>query len=299
MLLSVCIATFRRPELLAKLLTSLAEQKFENEFELEIIIVDNDEQESAREIINSVGSRLDLRWKYYSQPVKNISLTRNIAVSNANGEYILFIDDDEIASPEWIKNIYTALLKYRADAVFGRVVSYFDDGTPDWIRNCFIYNRPSPPTGTSAVSTRTGNVIVKSSLLKSIPGPFDPEYGITGGSDTKLFSVLKKKGAKYINCREAVTYEYVPGERAKLKWLVIRAFRTGNNFVRRQIESKEKLTLFIKIKYTLIGFTYSIASLFLSLIFVFNKTKRANWFLKFFANLGKLTANFGYYPKEY
>jgi glycosyltransferase involved in cell wall biosynthesis len=42
MLLSVCIATYRRPELLARLLTSLAQQKLVNGIELEIVIVDND-----------------------------------------------------------------------------------------------------------------------------------------------------------------------------------------------------------------------------------------------------------------
>jgi succinoglycan biosynthesis protein ExoM len=222
-----------------------------------------------------------------------------LAVTHAVGEYILFIDDDEIASPEWIINIYNTLIKYKADAVFGQVVSYFEEGTPDWIKNCFVYNRPAPATGTIAVSTRTGNVIVKSSLLKLIPGPFDPEYGITGGSDTKLFSMLKEKGAKYINCHEALTYEYVPEKRAKIKWLIIRAFRTGNNFVRRQVESKSKSTLFIKIKYLIVGITYSVTSIILTLIFFFNKTKRVNWVLKFFANLGKLSAITGYRPIEY
>lgn len=119
---------------------------------MEIIIVGNDEMESAKDTAKSAGDGLNLKWKYFSQPVKNISLARNLAVAQAKGEYILFIDDDEIVSHEWLDNLYKTPIKYKADAVFGRVVSYFESA-----------------------------------------------YGITGGEDTKLFSLLKKKGAKYIN----------------------------------------------------------------------------------------------------
>lgn len=299
MLYSVCIATYKRPELLEKLLTSLSEQKLQDNMELEIIVVDNDKNGSAKEIVEKAGGNLGLNLKYFTQSIKNISLTRNIAVAEAKGEYVLFIDDDEMASPEWVKNNYNTLIKYSADAVFGRVVSYFESNTPEWIKNCFIYNRPSPETGSIAVSTRTGNVIIKTLLLRSVEGPFEPAYGITGGSDTKLFGLLKKNGAKYINCNEAVTYEYVPPERAKLKWLFIRAFRTGNNFVRRKIEFQKKNKFIARIHFLSIGIVFSIISLCLSAIFFFNKTKRINWALKFAANWGKVAAVMGFYPSEY
>lgn len=300
MLCSICIATYKRPELLKKLLASLAEQKLPDNIELEIVVVDNDEMEIAREMVNQVGNSVNFALKYFTQPVKNISLTRNIAVAEAKGEYILFIDDDEIASPDWVANIYDTLIKYNVDAVFGRVISYFDPGTPEWIKNCFIYNRPAPQTGSNAVSTRTGNVIVRTTLLRSIEGPFEPAYGITGGSDTKLFGLLKKKkGAKYVNCYEAVTYEYVPPQRTKLKWLFIRAFRTGNNFVRRKIEFKKKHKFLTRINFLSIGIVFSLVSLFLTVLFVFNKTKMINWALKFVANWGKVAAVIGFYPAEY
>jgi len=299
MLCSICIATYKRPELLAKLLSSLAKQKLPDNIEMEIIIVDNDEMESAKDTVNSTGDSLNLKWKYFSQPVKNISLTRNLAVAKAMGEYILFIDDDEVAFHDWLDNLYNTLIKYKADAVFGRVVSYFEPNTSEWIKKCFIYNRPSPQTGSNAVSTRTGNVIVKTSLLHSVEGPFEPAYGVTGGSDTKLFDLLKKKGAKYITCYEAVTYEYVSPERARLKWLFLRAFRGGNNFVRRIIELQKNYRFITRIYFLSIGIIFSIISLFLSAIFFFNKTKRVNWALKFAANWGKVAAVMGFYPSEY
>lgn len=299
MLCSVCIATYKRPKLLEKLIDSLSKQELPESVELEVIIVDNDKLESAKEVVKRAEKKIELNLRYFAQPVKNISLTRNIAVKEAKGDYILFIDDDEIASREWVNNLYKTIIEYKADAVFGRVISYFDSNTPEWVKNCSIYNRPSPNTGSIATSTRTGNVIIKTSLLRSLDGPFAVEYGVTGGSDTQLFGILRKKGAKFVNCHEATTYEYVPPERANLKWLILRSFRTGNNFARRQIEFKKNLKFFIRLQYIFIGTTYSIISLFLSAIYFFNKTKRVNWFITFISNWGKVAAVFGYFPSEY
>ncbi len=62
--------------------------------------------------------------------------------------------------------------KYNADGVFGRVISHFSEATPRWIQKSYIFNRPSPPTGTKAIFTRTGNCIIKSNLLKNVARTF-------------------------------------------------------------------------------------------------------------------------------
>ena len=177
------------------------------------------------------------------------------------------------------------------------MVSYFEPHTPEWIKNCFIYNRPSPKTGTGTISTRTGNVMVRSSLLRSVEAPFEPAYGITGGEDTKLFSLLKKGGAKYINSYEAVTYEYVPRERTKIKWLIIRAFKYGNHFARRQVDNNNNKFV-TRVHHLTIGVSYFLISMVLSFIFIFNKTNRLKWFLKLVSNFGKIAAVFGYHLVE-
>ena len=122
MLYSICIATYKRPELLKKLLESLSKQKIPESVEIEVIIVDNDKSESVKEVVVKAGKELGLYLRYFTQPINNLSLTRNVSVAEAKGEYIFFIDDDEIASAEWISYRYNSLFKYDADAVFGRVV---------------------------------------------------------------------------------------------------------------------------------------------------------------------------------
>ena len=91
---SCCINTFARPDLLKKLLVSLHKQKLPADVELEIIVVDNGPNQKGEKVVEGVNKLYTNKIKYFIQPEKNISLTRNIAVQNSTGEYILFIDDD-------------------------------------------------------------------------------------------------------------------------------------------------------------------------------------------------------------
>jgi succinoglycan biosynthesis protein ExoM len=299
MLLSVCVATYKRVRLLTKLLDSIFNQELPDELKLEVIVVDNDSECSAREIAKSFKNQYPLKLYYFSQPIKNISITRNKAVQESRGEYLLFIDDDEVAEKNWVKSLFNALFNFDADGVFGKVDSYFEDGTPEWIRDCFVYDRPISHTGTIADSKRSGNCIIKSSLLKTSLIPFDPAYGLTGGEDTVLFNRLESEGAKFINCEEAVTYEYVPPERTRFKWLISRAFAMGNGYARRMIALSKNYKMILRLKFIVIGLGYGLLSSFFFVITSLNKKSRLNWILKIFSNAGKIAASLSYSPQRY
>ncbi|TFG60983.1 MAG: glycosyltransferase family 2 protein [Deltaproteobacteria bacterium] len=98
-LFSACVCTYRRPDLLGKLLDSLEAQVLPEEVDLEVVVVDNDPGRSGAPIVRRFTDTGRTRFSYFVQPVKNISLTRNVSVRNASGEYLLFIDDDEVAPP--------------------------------------------------------------------------------------------------------------------------------------------------------------------------------------------------------
>ena len=191
------------------------------------------------------------------------------------------------------------LEKYSADAVFGRIISNFTVEAPKWIQKCYIFNRTTSKTGTAAKSAVTGNCIIKSSVLKNIEGPFDPKYGLTGGEDTKLFSILHKKNAKFISCYEAIVIENIPGERTKLPWLFKRAFRTGNIYSRVEIDLEKKNRMMLRIKHGLIAGIFIVISVIFIVFTCFDKYNALNWSLKASSNLGKISAVLGFFPKGY
>jgi len=298
MICTVCIATYKRRELLKHLLDSLLYQKLPQDTELQVIVVDNDKERTVEDLVRKYKNKANIKFEYYVQPIKNISLTRNVAVKNSKGWYLLFIDDDEVADEQWVYYHLEAIVRFNADGVFGCVFPIFHSETPDWIRKNKFYDKDSPPTGSLTDYTRTSNCIVKASILKAEEGPFEAEYGITGGEDTQLFTRLEKKGAKFISSKEAIVTEFIPPERTKVKWLFKKYYQMGNTVTRREIEFAgnklvEKFRLLFK------AITYLIISVILFILCLPYTKWRIYWLLKISSNLGRLTAIFGYYYKGY
>lgn len=232
MLVSVCVATYQRPDGLRSLLESIDQQELPENVAVEVIVVDNDPP-SAESVVEQLAASSRFPLTYLSQPEPNISLTRNVAVEAAQGDAVWFVDDDEVAEPDCLALLIGALEEFGADGVFGPVRASFDAELPDWAHA--IYNRPVHPTGTPSNAHRTGNTLVRSSALAMVPGPFDPEYGLSGGSDSMLFRQLERNGLTFINSADAFVTESVPAARASWHWLKARALRQGQNYGRQTV----------------------------------------------------------------
>jgi glycosyltransferase involved in cell wall biosynthesis len=299
MLCSVCIATYRRSQLLEDLLNSLEDQELTDVLNIEIIVVDNDAKKSSESIVDNFRKHSKHEVKYFCQPKKNISLTRNLAVEKASGEYILFIDDDETASEKWVYHLKKTVDKYNADGAFGPVIAKFNKDTPEWMRSNDLFYNPVSATGTKAQFTWTSNCIIYAPLIKKMPEPFDPEYGISGGGDPHLFERLEKQGANFVYCREAIVYEYLPQSRTRISYIFKRNLKGGTSYTRRVIEFAGKDHLKARLSMAIKGIARLILSSVGMALFSFNHFRRTKWMIIFASNLGRIFAVFGYHYKGY
>ena len=298
---SVCIATYRRPELLNNLLTSLVAQLLHEDVRLEILVVDNDSEGSAAAVVARYRDTHKIVFRYFRQPVKNISLTRNLAVSNATGTHLLFIDDDEVACPDWAASLLTTLRQFNADAVVGPSLPMLDNTAPEWIRkgiHCFVDTIPDAATGTEAQAAWSGNCLVRASLLKGLDGPFNPAYGITGGEDGELFDRLKQRGARFVYCREAEVCEYWAPERARVAYLVRRSL-FGSNAHTRTLIAFSTRRLPVRVLMLLKAVSFGLISLMLVLLLLPHKVWRTYWALKVASNVGRFLAAVGIHYQTY
>ncbi len=231
---SICIATYKRPLGLRSLLDSLEVQELDPGDSVEILVVDNDPRSSESVVEHfAASSRFDVR--YLTQPEQNISVTRNVAVEAAQGDFVWFIDDDEVAISNCLALLASAQREFDADGVFGPVIPEFESPQPRWIADSSVFNRPIHATGNTSTSYRTSNTLVRTSLLKGADGPFDPDFGITGGSDSMLFRQLAREGAYFIDSADAVVYETVTASRSTWEWMTARRRRQGQNFARQTV----------------------------------------------------------------
>lgn len=214
--------------MLRKLLVEIQNLVTDKLFTYSAVIVDNDEEESARDTVGEVAATALISIEYYVQPNRSIALARNMATQQATGEFIAFIDDDEFPTPEWLLNLYKTYRVYKADGVLGPVKPYFDVPPPKWIIKGKFCERPDYNTGEQLhwSRTRTGNVLLGRHLAE-VPSPFDPKFAV-GGEDVNFFKEMMDKGKIFIWCNEAPVYETVPPDRCRMSYFLKRAFLQGN-----------------------------------------------------------------------
>jgi succinoglycan biosynthesis protein ExoM len=229
--ISVCICTFKRPALLKQLLEHLQKQRTDGLFTYSAVVADNDPAQSAQQLVAELASTSAVPLKYCSEPHPNIALARNKAVQYAGGDFIAFIDDDEFPTEDWLWNLYTTCMALGVDGVLGPVKPNFESDPPKWVKKGRFFDRPTFDTGYKINwdEARTGNVLFKRDILKSVDIPFRSEFA-TAGEDVDFFRRMMEKGHKFIWCNEAVAYEVVPASRCTRSYLLKRALLRGSNF---------------------------------------------------------------------
>lgn len=234
MRVSVCIITYQRPEGLQRLLESLAGLTFARLPwpSLQVIIVDNDADGSARFVAKAAATFLSYPVLYHVESKRGIPIARNTALALAgNSDFIVFIDDDEIASPTWLEELLAVQSRYAADVVGGPVLPHFEVEPPAWILDGRFFEYPRHPTGMTVRYVTCGNLLIAQKCMQRTSKMFDESLTLTGGEDTYLSIRLQQQGRKVVWADEARVEEFVPISRMNSWWLLQRAYRYGNSLV--------------------------------------------------------------------
>jgi glycosyltransferase involved in cell wall biosynthesis len=229
--ISVCICTYKRPDLLRRLLGRLEEQRTHGLFTYGVVVSDNDRARSAEQTVAGYTLSGTLSVTYCVEPQQNIALARNRALAHAEGDYVAFIDDDELPTEEWLCGLFKTCLANRADGVLGPVNPIFERDPPVWITEGRFFDRPRHSTGYRLAwdETRTGNVLFRRDILNDVGAPFNSEFS-AAGEDVDFFRRLIERGRTFVWCNEAVVNEVVPLRRCTRRYLLRRALLRGSNY---------------------------------------------------------------------
>lgn len=243
LVVTVGIATFRRPRELSRVLPAVLDQLDQlvdpanpvvdgTACTTYLVVVDNDPDAGAR---SSVISLRDQRVIYVHQPEPGISSARNASIDKANElgtDVLLFLDDDEVPQDLWISHLILTWLTYRCAVVTGPLETVFDVEPEPWVKHSGVFETPVRPTGTVCPGAATNNVLYDMSVLNKHGLRFDVEFGLSGGSDTMLAHALRAVKEEIRWCAEAVVTDYIPQERISREWVYQRVIRTSNTWSR-------------------------------------------------------------------
>jgi glycosyltransferase involved in cell wall biosynthesis len=119
--ISIIITTFNRVDNIIKIINSFQKQiNITKNFE--IIICDSNSKNKLR-IINYINQFINLKIKYLNCPVNHQAYKRNFGAKHSSGDYLIFIDDDEIPTSTWFEALVASHRSFPADVIFGPVLA--------------------------------------------------------------------------------------------------------------------------------------------------------------------------------
>jgi glycosyltransferase involved in cell wall biosynthesis len=194
---SVIIPTYNRAHYISEAIQSVLGQSYQ---EFEIIVIDDGSTDNTREVMDSLK---DPRLKYFFQENQGVCVARNNGINVSNGEYIYFLDSDDILLENALEKQVQVLDRHPDVALsHGRAYPMDERGHVfDLNKNKPKNIRPGVYQGIKEISNflRYGNyfnptlTIVRRSSIIDV-GLFDPAFS-SGSEDFELWVRLAKKYA--------------------------------------------------------------------------------------------------------
>lgn len=235
--ISAIICTLNRAAYLQKAVQSLVEQTLPQE-QYEIIVVDNGSTDNTESTVEDFRHFENLHYIY--EPIMGLSQARNTGWQNAQGEYVAYMDDDAIATPEWLQRIIQAFdnMQPSPGSVGGRVIPIWEVERPAWLpteleRALSIVDWSEKPTFlTEDYQFLAGtNVAYPREILERVGG-FSTNLGRKASGLLSSEEILLKRQLERHNLGiyydpDISVYHHIPAERLSKRWFYRRAFWQG------------------------------------------------------------------------
>lgn len=201
--ISVIICTHNRSSMLADCINSLLNQNIDSE-NFEILIIDNNSTDNTEEVSSKFCEKRH-NIKYFFEKTTGYSAPRNCGWKNASGKIVAYIDDDEIAAPNWLESIEKDFqIEEKPDIIGGIYEIKYDETPPDWFTDSMGGTNKNRPKG--LLNQRQdcylagGNIAFKKEVMEKLNGfsnDFDMKDGfLMMGEDTDLCQRAKNVGFK-------------------------------------------------------------------------------------------------------
>lgn len=112
-MVSIILPVFNAERFLSQCLDSILRQTYQD---WELIAVDDGSKDGSMEILKSYEKR-DNRIHIISKKNEGVSIARNVALEHAHGDYIYFVDSDDIVMPEALMILVKAMESGKATFV--------------------------------------------------------------------------------------------------------------------------------------------------------------------------------------
>ena len=239
--ITVAICTYDRYDFLSKAIDSVLAQDLDPDL-FDLMVIDNTPKGEAR-AASAAAYADNPRVDYVTEDTPGLANARNVALARSTAEYVLFLDDDAVAQPGWLRALHDTLQagKGTIGVIGGRVLPDFAVPRPAWLHETLaaflsIVDQP----GEAGRPLAPGELIVGANIgcrrkLALQLGGFDVALGRQGAASASLMSgeedMLIRRvidaGRGVFYCGAAVVHHHIPAERLTRDWFRRRAAWQG------------------------------------------------------------------------
>ena len=215
---SIIIPTYQRPDLVKNCIEKLLVQELQNGVGYEIIVGDDSPSEETKRCIEE--NFPSVRW--VRSPGKGPAANRNFAAKRANGEWLIFIDDDTEPQPGFLKGYFEMASTSQYQVLEGKILC------PNK-RNSPFYRMPENLTGNIFAS---GNIAFHRNTFNEL-GAFDEDLVVM--EDMEMAHRIRASGITHKFCPRAVVdhraqplgWKYMVWWAKHHRWGILYDFKTG------------------------------------------------------------------------
>lgn len=117
---SFIIPVYNSEEYIVKCLNSIIIQN-KNKSNFEIIVVDDGSADNTQKIVEELSKKHKNIIKYYKRKHEGVSSTRNYGIDKSCGEYIIFVDSDDLVYDKFLYRIDKVLKNKKYDVIKSKV----------------------------------------------------------------------------------------------------------------------------------------------------------------------------------
>ncbi len=201
-----------------------------------VVVVDNGSSDATAEVVARHARDLPLALLHEPRGGKNAALNRGLA--EADGELLVFTDDDVIADPRWLAALRHAADRHPEFSIFGGAVRpLWPDEPPPLVSTvnvgaAFAITDPELPEGPVLPGLVWGpNMAIRRAVFET-GLRFDEAIGPNGldypmGSETSFNRIAAAHGFRSWFVPGAIVYHVIRRQQLEPAWLLRRAFRSG------------------------------------------------------------------------
>ena len=207
-LFSIIVPIYNRSDEIVDLIRSFNAQTF-SRVRFEVLLVDDGSTDNTAVVVNELIRSSSFRIRFYRRDHEGPGPARNFGMSQAEGEYFLFIDSDCIADKDWLTRLSEAIDTENPDA-FGGPDSVLDSFSPlqkaiDFAMTSFLTTggmRGHSKKKLAKFYPRSFNMGIHHKIYETLGGMGTLRHG----QDLEFSRRIVASGAKVISIPGAIVY---------------------------------------------------------------------------------------------